>query len=122
MALVWRQRQISAGKCPPKAIDDAVWPHRPPCRHGRFHDLTTRGRKPVDERPWDAYLAPLAGWRRSSAVEQGNHNPLVGGSNPSAATIWSLPRAVMLVMPGEYPAGKPVGRWGRSRSRLFTQS
>jgi hypothetical protein len=26
-------------------------------------------------------------WRRSSAVEQGNHNPLVGGSNPSAATI-----------------------------------
>jgi hypothetical protein len=28
-----------------------------------------------------------AGWRRSSAVEQGNHNPLVGGSNPSAATI-----------------------------------
>ncbi len=27
------------------------------------------------------------GWLRSSAVEQGNHNPLVGGSNPSAATI-----------------------------------
>ena len=27
------------------------------------------------------------GWRRSSAVEQGNHNPLVGGSNPPAATI-----------------------------------
>lgn len=26
-------------------------------------------------------------WQRSSAVEQGNHNPLVGGSNPSAATI-----------------------------------
>ncbi len=26
------------------------------------------------------------GWRRSSAVEQGNHNPLVGGSNPPAAT------------------------------------
>jgi hypothetical protein len=25
-------------------------------------------------------------WQRSSAVEQGNHNPLVGGSNPSAAT------------------------------------
>ena len=25
--------------------------------------------------------------RRSSAVEQGNHNPLVGGSNPPAATI-----------------------------------
>src|SRR5208337_26280 len=30
---------------------------------------------------------PLCGWRRSSAVEQGNHNPLVGGSNPPAATI-----------------------------------
>ena len=29
------------------------------------------------------------GWRRSSAVEQGNHNPLVGGSNPPAATIRS---------------------------------
>ncbi len=28
-------------------------------------------------------------WRRSSAVEQGNHNPLVGGSNPSAATRFS---------------------------------
>src|SRR5882762_6518 len=25
-------------------------------------------------------------WHRSSAVEQGNHNPLVGGSNPSGAT------------------------------------
>src|SRR5256885_10974725 len=25
-------------------------------------------------------------WQRSSVVEQGNHNPLVGGSNPSAAT------------------------------------
>jgi LPS sulfotransferase NodH len=29
---------------------------------------------------------PLVEWRRSSAVEQGNHNPLVGGSNPPAAT------------------------------------
>lgn len=29
-------------------------------------------------------------WRRSSVVEQRNHNPLVGGSNPSAATIFSL--------------------------------
>lgn len=29
------------------------------------------------------------GWRRSSAVEQENHNLLVGGSNPSAATIFS---------------------------------
>ncbi len=25
-------------------------------------------------------------WRRSSAVEQGNHNPLVGSSNLSVAT------------------------------------
>ena len=30
-------------------------------------------------------------WHRSSAVEQGNHNPLVGGSNPSGATIHSRP-------------------------------
>ena len=29
---------------------------------------------------------PLLDWQRSSVVEQGNHNPLVGGSNPSAAT------------------------------------
>jgi hypothetical protein len=29
-------------------------------------------------------------WRRSSAVEQGNHNPLVGGSNPPAATSFSM--------------------------------
>ncbi len=29
----------------------------------------------------------LTRWRCSSAVEQGNHNPLVGGSNPSTATI-----------------------------------
>jgi hypothetical protein len=29
----------------------------------------------------------VAAWHRSSAVEQGNHNPLVGGSNPSGATI-----------------------------------
>ena len=38
----------------------------------------------------DAGLSPRPlriGWRRSSAVEQGNHNPLVGGSNPPAATI-----------------------------------
>ena len=28
-----------------------------------------------------------AHWLGSSAVEQGNHNPLVGGSNPSSATI-----------------------------------
>ena len=28
-------------------------------------------------------------WQRSSVVEQRNHNPLVGGPNPSAATkIW----------------------------------
>ena len=36
-----------------------------------------------------AISPPPVGWRRSSAVEQGNHNPLVGGSNPSAATIFS---------------------------------
>lgn len=27
-------------------------------------------------------------WQRSSGVEQGNHNPLVGSSNLSAATIY----------------------------------
>jgi hypothetical protein len=29
-------------------------------------------------------------WRRSSVVEQGTHKPLVGGSNPSAATSLDL--------------------------------
>ena len=28
----------------------------------------------------------LFAWQRSSVVEQRNHNPLVGGPNPSAAT------------------------------------
>ena len=28
----------------------------------------------------------LTAWQRSSVVEQRNHNPLVGGPNPSAAT------------------------------------
>ena len=30
-------------------------------------------------------------WQRSSVVEQRNHNPLVGGPNPSAATKDSTP-------------------------------
>ena len=34
--------------------------------------------------------------RRSSAVEQGNHNPLVGGSNPPAATICVNQLAMLL--------------------------
>jgi hypothetical protein len=50
--------------------------------------------RPADKQEGRACLtgnAPLAtsGWtpgQRSSVVEQGNHNPLVGGSNPSAAT------------------------------------
>src|SRR5262245_41025174 len=29
---------------------------------------------------------PALRWRRSSVVEQGNHNPCVGGSNPPGAT------------------------------------
>jgi tRNA-uridine 2-sulfurtransferase len=34
-----------------------------------------------------SYIAGASSrWQRSSVVEQGNHNPLVGGSNPSAAT------------------------------------
>ena len=43
------------------------------------HPRTLTGRPPR------GYLARL-GWRRSSAVEQGNHNPLVAGSNPAGAT------------------------------------
>lgn len=42
--------------------------------------------------PDSAYFSLLSNpsrWQRSSAVEQGNHNPLVGGSNPSAATKFS---------------------------------
>src|SRR5579883_685232 len=49
---------------------------------------------------------PSYRWQRSSVVEQGNHNPLVGGSNPSAATI--LP----LVRPGE------IGNGSYRRHRL----
>src|SRR5580658_1829615 len=37
--------------------------------------------------PWGYFPRLPDRWRRSSAVEQGNHNPLVGGSNPPAATI-----------------------------------
>ena len=37
-----------------------------------------------------AIIACALDWQRSSVVEQGNHNPLVGGSNPSAATISRL--------------------------------
>ena len=33
----------------------------------------------------------IAVWQRSSVVEQRNHNPLVGGPNPSAATKDSTP-------------------------------
>ena len=39
----------------------------------------------------EATTASATGWQRSSVVEQGNHNPLVGGSNPSAATINKKP-------------------------------
>src|SRR5580704_4215099 len=40
---------------------------------------------------WGYFPRLRVGWRRSSAVEQGNHNPLVGGSNPPAATIPKRP-------------------------------
>src|SRR5580692_8332485 len=46
------------------------------------------------------YTPSLLGFRhRSSAVEQGNHNPLVGGSNPSGAT--KSERARKLAEPSE---------------------
>ena len=44
-----------------------------------FRRLTRDGRHPIC----------ALSWRSSSAVEQGNHNPLVGGSNPSSATMHS---------------------------------
>ena len=38
-------------------------------------------------------------WQRSSVVEQRNHNPLVGGPNPSAATkFWPVFRLFYFVL------------------------
>ena len=36
-------------------------------------------------------------WQRSSVVEQRNHNPLVGGPNPSAATRISRGSGIFLI-------------------------
>ena len=37
-------------------------------------------------------------WQRSSVVEQRNHNPLVGGPNPSAATKIQTARVAVLIL------------------------
>ena len=37
-------------------------------------------------------------WQRSSVVEQRNHNPLVGGPNPSAATKIQTAREAVLIL------------------------
>ena len=37
-------------------------------------------------------------WQRSSVVEQRNHNPLVGGPNPSAATRIQTARVAVLIL------------------------
>lgn len=36
-------------------------------------------------------------WQRSSVVEQRNHNPLVGGPNPSAATRIQTARVAVVL-------------------------
>ncbi len=59
-------------------------------KKSRFEAKNTRfdAVEKLDLRLQSAYSFPprKERWQRSSAVEQGNHNPLVGGSNPSAAT------------------------------------
>ena len=45
----------------------------------------SRWRRALDDRSRQPYRAASV-WRSSSAVEQWNHNPWVGGSNPSSAT------------------------------------
>ena len=40
----------------------------------------------------------LVAWQRSSVVEQRNHNPLVGGPNPSAATKIQTARVAVLIL------------------------
>lgn len=63
-------------------------------------------------------------WQRSSVVEQRNHNPLVGGPNPSAATrinkrpdgsfFYSVRRG------GDgHPDGGPTRRQRGNKHRLF---
>ena len=46
--------------------------------------------------------------RRSSAVEQGNHNPLVPGSNPGAATIQHTEIALEVASSARRTRGGPV--------------
>ena len=58
----------------PLALDSEQTVERRSRRLGR---LTTGGASPIGRRRL---------WRSSSAVEQWNHNPWVGGSNPSSAT------------------------------------
>jgi hypothetical protein len=56
-------------------------------------------------------------WRRSSAVEQGNHNPLVGGSNPSAATRKNQTKALLYGV--EAPTKLPFGGGRCRRFRIY---
>src|SRR5258708_7800314 len=66
---------------PTRGIDPAALTGTP--SRGRFRPETTMERLATGRNQ-------LTYWRGSSVVEQGNHNPLVGGSNPSPATILSF--------------------------------
>ncbi len=89
MTVQWFRSYLNAyGAAPtrqrdPRGVGEAHHPKNIPSHQCSTIDASARlrhipppGRGPVQ-----------AGWQRSSVVEQGNHNPLVGGSNPSAATI-----------------------------------
>ena len=53
-------------------------------------------------------------WQRSSVVEQRNHNPLVGGPNPSAATrINKRPYGSFFYSVRRGDEGQPTGGPGR---------
>ena len=71
------------GGSPPRA-DGEGFPAPGPGSKRRRHRPGARCLTGVRPAPYIPRLAGL--WQRSSVVEQGNHNPLVGGSNPSAAT------------------------------------
>src|SRR6185437_14359263 len=65
---------------------------------------------------------PRLGWHRSSVVEQGNHNPLVAGSNPAGATIFQKILSAPERRPGnavsaELQAGFRFRRFLRNRTQ-----